>query len=105
MEVIVTAKDRQAAEANRAAESLLEILAKEVRCLSFILSPIAHLVKRERYPYDIETAVTERFAVRHLCIIVCYYQLRFAAMLERGDKMRKPYWQTASVLICVDFRM
>uniref|UniRef100_F1KPG7 Ankyrin repeat and KH domain-containing protein mask n=1 Tax=Ascaris suum TaxID=6253 RepID=F1KPG7_ASCSU len=29
MEVIVTAKDRQAAEANRAAESLLEILAKE----------------------------------------------------------------------------
>ncbi|VDM37893.1 unnamed protein product [Toxocara canis] len=29
MEVIVTAKDRQAAEANRAAESLLQILAKE----------------------------------------------------------------------------
>lgn len=30
MDIIVAAKDRQAAEANRAAESLLEILAKEV---------------------------------------------------------------------------
>lgn len=36
MDIIVAAKDRQAAEANRAAESLLEILAREVATFTIL---------------------------------------------------------------------